>query len=214
MYQQTENDFPVILVSVATQTEYAEPTVFENSVEIGTTPCTVADDMQTEEPFRVAVHQSPIHDVPIPAATVNEPWQAPPRRRVRRKRNIASTNDDDDDALLNAAIFSATQERSELANTVAHQVEQRQQEVRRVGLVCPRHPRRYGIVARAVLDATDTRCLRCNTLPARGEAWAGWAPCDFLFCGRCVSNNSGLGDLGSVHPCCAGGSGAHLAVHD
>ena len=39
---------------------------------------------------------------------------------MRRKPNIAPTYDDDDDALLNAAITSVAQERSELANTVAH----------------------------------------------------------------------------------------------
>ena len=137
MYQQTDPDAPVILVSAATQTEDPVPSVLESSVETGTTLCTVPDDMQTEESFPSAVHQSPIQDVPLLAANVTEPWQAPPRRRVRRKRNIASTSDDDDDALLNAAIISATQERSELANTVAHQVEQLQQEVHRVGLVCP-----------------------------------------------------------------------------
>ena len=109
--------------------------------------------MQIEEPLTSVVQQPPAQDVLIPAAIVTEPWQAPPRR------------DDDDDALLNAAIISATQERSVLANTVAHQVEQPQQEVHRVGLVCPRYPRRHDTVARAVLDATDTRCLRCNTYP-------------------------------------------------
>ena len=212
-YQQTETDSSVILVSAATQTEDPEPTVFENSAESGKTPCTVADDMQSEEPFSSVVQEPPVQDVLIPAVNVTEPWQAPPRRRVRRKRNIVATNDDEDDA-LNAAIISATQERSELANTIAHQVEQLQQEVHRVGLVCPRHPKRHGIVARAVLDATDTRCLRCNTLPALGEAWAGCAPCDFLSCGRCVSNYSGGGVPGPVHPCCAGGSGAHHAAHD
>ena len=207
-YQQTETDSPVILVSAATQTEDPEPTVFENSVETGTTPCTVADDTQIEEPFPSAVQEPPVQDVPIPGSECYRTWQAPPRRRVRRKRNIAATNDDEDDALLGAAIISATQERSELANSVAHQVEQLQQDVQRVGLVCPRHPKRHAIVARAVLDATDTRCLGCNTLPALGEAWAGCAPCDFLFCGRCVSDYKGGGDLGPAHPCCAGGSGA------
>ena len=214
MYQQTENDFPLILVSVATQTEESEPTVLENSAETGTTPCTAAEDMQCEEPLPSVVQEPPVQDVFIPAVDVTEPWQAPPRRRVRRKRSIAATNDDEDDALLNAAIISATQERSELANTVAHQVEQLQQDVQRVGLVCPRHPKRHVIVARAVLDATDTRCLRCNTLPALGEAWAGCAPCCFLFCGRCVADYKGGGDLGPAQPCCAGGSGAHLAAHD
>ena len=103
-YQQTDLDSPAILVSAATQTEDPEPTVFDNSVETGTTPCAAADDMQCEEPFPSVVQEPPVQDVPILAVNVTETWQAPPRRRVRRKRNIAATNDDEDDALLNAAI--------------------------------------------------------------------------------------------------------------
>ena len=131
---------------------------------------------------------------------------------MRHKRNVASSCDDDDAALLNAAITSVARERSELTNTVARQVDLLQQDVHRVGLVCPRYPWRHRIVARAVLDATDTRFLRCNTLPALGEAWAGCDPCDLLFCGQCVSNCTGGGDLGPAHPCSVGGSGAHSAV--
>ena len=111
MYQQTETDSSVILVSAATQTEEPEPPVLESPIETGTTPCTVADDLQIEEPFSSAVQEPPVQDVLVPAAIATETWQAPPRQRVRRKRNIAATNDDDDDALLNAAIISAAQER-------------------------------------------------------------------------------------------------------
>ena len=117
-YQQTDRDSPVILVSAATQTEDPEPSVFESSVETGTTPCSAADDMQIEEP---------------------PPLWCPSAFRLRRSCSyrglaVASTYDDDDDALLNAAITSVAQERSELANTVAHQVDQQQQEVHRVSL--------------------------------------------------------------------------------
>ena len=46
MYQQTDPDSPVILVSAATRTEEPEPSVFVSSVETGTTPCTVAENTQ------------------------------------------------------------------------------------------------------------------------------------------------------------------------
>ena len=189
-YQQTETECPLLLVSTATQTEDPDTTVFEDSVETGTTSCMVADDVQIEEPAPCAIQEPPVPDDFTLAANVTESWQAP-RRRVRRKRNIAATIDDDDDALLNAAMVSATQERNELANAVVHQVEQLHREVHRVGLVCPRHPERHAMVARAMLDATATRCLRCNILPALGEAWASCVPCGFFFCGRCVSNYKG-----------------------
>ena len=73
------------------------------------------------------------------------------RRHVgaSHKQKAAPSFDDHDDALLNAAITSVAQERSELANTVSRQVDQLQQEVHRVGLVCPRHPGRHRVVARA-----------------------------------------------------------------
>ena len=206
-YQQTESECPEILVSTAAQTEDPDTTACEDAVEAGFTSCMSADDVQIEEPALPAVQVPLVQDDFALAATVTEPWQAP-RRRVRRKRNIAATIDDDDDALLNGAMESAAQERNELANAVVPQVEQLHREVHRVGLVCPRHPERHAIVARAMLDATDVRCLRCNILPALGEAWAGCAPCDFLFCGKCVSTYKGGGDLGPAHLCCTAGSDA------
>ena len=206
-YQQTEYECPVILVSTAIQTEDADTTVSEDVVEAGFTSCMSADDAQIEESALSAVEE-PVQDDVTRAATVTEPWQAP-RRRVRRKRNIAATIDDDDDALLNAAMESAAQERNELASAVGHQVEQLHREVHRVGLVCPRHPERHAIVARAMLDATDVRCLRCNVLPALGEAWASCVPCGFLFCGNCVSTYKGGGERGpAAHLCCTAGSDA------
>ena len=207
-YQQTESECPVILVSTASQTEDADTTVCEDVVEAGFTSCMSADDAQIEESALSAVQEPLVQDDVTRAATVTEPWQAP-RRRVRRKRNIAATIDDDDDALLNAAMESAAQERNELANAVVHQVEHLHREVHRVGLVCPRHPERHAIVARAMLDATDVRCLRCNILPALGEAWASCVPCGFLFCGNCVSTYKGGGDRGpAAHLCCTAGSDA------
>ena len=127
------------------------------------------------------------------------------RRRVRRKRNIAATIDDDDDALLNAA-WSRPRRNATSSPTPCTPGLHR--EVHRVGLVCPRHPERHAIVARAMLDATDVRCLRCNILPALGEAWASCVPCGFLFCGKCVSTYKRGGDLGPAHLCCTAGSDA------
>ena len=166
MCQQTDPVIPV-LVSAATQTEETEPSVVESPVVPGT--CLVADVMQTEDPFPSDAHLPSDQDAFLSAATDAEPWQAPPRRRKCHRQKVASTLDDDDDDLLNAAITSVAQERNELANTVSRQVDDLQRIVRRVGLVCPRPPGRHHVVARAVTDATDTRCLRCNTLPAVGE---------------------------------------------
>ena len=188
-YQQTESQC-VILVSTAAQTEDADTSAFEDAVEAGFTSCMSADDVQIEEPALSAVQVPLVQDDSALPAAVTEPWQAP-RRRVRRKRNIAANIDDDNDTLLNAAMETAAQERNELANAVVLQVEQLHREVHRVGLVCPRHPEQHAIVARAMLDATDVRCMRCNILPALGEAWASCVPCGFLFCGKCVSTYKG-----------------------
>ena len=147
----------------------------------------------------------------LPTKTRLSPWRPMPRLGKRRRagasamgKKAASSFDDDEDALLNAAITSVAQERSELANTVAS--DELQHVVRRVGLVCPRYPGRHPVVARAVTDATRIRCLRCNTLPALGEVWAGCVPRHFLFCWQCASNYAGGSDFGPAHPCCARGS--------
>ena len=149
-------------VSAATQTEETEPSAVESSVDVGTAACSVADDMQTEGSIPCDVHVPSDQDAFHSAATDAEAWLAPPSRRKRHNQN---------DALLNAAITSVAEERSELANTFARQVDQLQQDVCRVGLVCPRHPWRHRAVAPS--QTPLIRCLRCNTLPARGEAWVG-----------------------------------------
>ena len=91
------------------------------------------------------VHLPSDQDASLSAATGAEAWQAPPRQRQK----AAPTFDDDDEALLNAAIPSVAQEGSELPNTVSHQVVELQHVVRRVGLVCLRHPGRHHVVVRA-----------------------------------------------------------------
>ena len=157
--------------------------------------------MQTEDPVPSDAHLPCDQDAFLSEPTDAEAWQAPPRRRKSHRQNVASL-DENDCTLLNSVITSVAQAGSEFANTVSHQVVELQHVVRRVGLVCPRHPGRHRVVARAVTHATDTRCLRRNTLPALGEVWAGCSPCDFLFCWQRVANYTGGGDHGHARSSC------------
>ena len=85
-----------------------EPSAVESSVGTGTAACSVADDMQTEEPIPSDVQLPSDQDVFLSVETDAEAWQAPPRRRKRHKQKAVPSFDDDDDALLNAAVTSVT----------------------------------------------------------------------------------------------------------
>ena len=186
MGRQTDPDISVKLVSAATQTEETESSSVESPAVPGAAAPLVADVMQTEDLVPSEVHLPSEQDASLSVATDAVAWQAPRRRNRRRQKATL----DDDDALLNSATTSVAQERSELANAFSHQVLELEHVVRRVGLVCPRRFGRHHVVACGVMDATRTRCPRCNTLPELGEVGAGCAPCDEGWVFRVVWNFS------------------------